>query len=85
MGILSCLLGNPCDDVHLMVMFGKKPAAEIKLENKNIIVNVLNPLSAVEAMIEQLQKHEAANFELSSLKKQGFKIFVRWGVVEVEL
>ncbi|MFH1294618.1 MAG: hypothetical protein ABIH90_01585 [Candidatus Aenigmatarchaeota archaeon] len=85
MGIFSCLLGAACDDVHLMVMLGKRAAAEIKLEGKDIVVEVVNPIFAVEAVIEQLRKHDAANFEINSLKKQGYRILVRWSMIEVEL
>lgn len=85
MGIVSCLLGGECEDVRFVIMFGDKEAAEVDLEGKNIVIDIINPLFAVEAVIEKLRGHEGAGIELKDLKKQGYSIIIRWKGIEIEL
>jgi len=85
MSILSSILENLVGDVHFYVEVGNKPAAEIKLIGKEILVEIKNPLLAAEAGLKQFTSKSGSSVSLEKLKKMGYKIKIKYGPLEVDL
>ena len=86
LSILEKLFGGK---VHILVTVGNKPAAEVILEDNEIILEIKNPILALQAGVEEMIKrgHEmAADSEnLEKLKKMGYKIKLRYKSLEFNL
>lgn len=92
MSLLESVLETVFGKVHFMVMVGNKPAIELKMEDKNIIVDIKNPVLAIELGLEELvisrdDKNEksGAGRILEKLKKAGYKITVKYKIFELEI
>ncbi len=82
-GILAKLIGK----VHFYVYVGEAPAAEIKLEDRIITVEILSPVLAVEAGLEEMLKsgRPQASGALGSLKGMGYRFIIRYRGIELEI
>lgn len=89
MGILEGLLEKTFGKVHIMITVGNKPAVEIIFEDTEIILDIKNPILAMEAGLDQMlsrRKHlTASSRRLEGLKKMGYKIKVKYKNIEYEL
>jgi len=85
MSILGQIIADLTGDVHFYVEVGNKPAAEIKLNGKEVLVEIKNPLLAAEAGIKQLMTKGSSSINLEKLKKMGYKIRIKYGPLEVDL
>ena len=81
--ILRTILGR----IHFMIYLGKSPAAEIEIVDKDIIVHILNPLIALELGVEELfSKKGKKNINmLENIKKSGYKIKIKYKMLEIDL
>lgn len=83
--ILETLWGK----AHFMVMVGNKPAIELILEDKEIIIDIKNPILAIELGIEEfLENHRKGKVDISildSIKKIGYKIKIKYKFLEFDL
>ncbi|NIO23057.1 MAG: hypothetical protein GTN38_03470 [Candidatus Aenigmarchaeota archaeon] len=70
-----------------MVYLGKSPAAEIELVDKDIIVNIIHPIIALELGIEEFlsRKGEKDVQVIKRLRKMGYKIRIKYKWFEVDL
>jgi hypothetical protein len=86
MGILSSLLEGISGGLHFYVFVGKEPAAEIKIEGKKIIVDIKNPLLAVEfGAREFLKGGKPDGSMLKAVKDMGFSVVIRYRRFEIKL
>lgn len=85
MSILRQVLGDLTGDVHFYVTVGEKPAAEVILKDKLIIVEIKNPLLAAEALMKQLLSKPKNKTRLKKLKSLGFTIKIRYKMLEMDL
>lgn len=85
--MFDSVLKTLCGNIHFMVLIGNHPALELKLEGKNIIVEVINPLLAIEFGIEELLKNR--NIQTSQiiqfLKGLGYRIKIKYKFLELEI
>lgn len=70
-----------------MVYLGKAPAAEIELKDKDIIINIIHPIIALELGIEEFlsRKGQKDIHMLKRLRKMGYKLKIRYKWFEVDL
>ena len=70
-----------------MIFMGKHAAAEISMKGKNIIIDIKNPLIALEFGIEQILKGEEQLDKqlLHRVKGMGYTIRIRYKMLEVDL
>jgi dimeric dUTPase (all-alpha-NTP-PPase superfamily) len=88
MELLKSILEGFSGDVHFFISFGEKPAAEVKLKDKEIILEIKNPILAAEVAIEELiQKRKKSNLlkYMEKLKDLGYKVKIKYKLLEVEL
>jgi len=80
MDILSKILGSLLGRIHFMIYLGKSPAAEIEVKDNDIIVDVSNPLIALELGLEELlsRKGEQDIKMLENVKKAGYRIVIKY-------
>jgi len=87
MGILDEIFRTIVGRVHFMIYLGKAPAAEVELKDKDIIVNIIHPLIALEIGIEELFSKKG-KYDLSMIeriKKAGYTIKIRYKMLEIDL
>lgn len=82
MGLLESFLKGIPGDVHLRLFLGEKEAADIRMEGKTILVDVKNPIIAVEAMLKQLSEGKEKSQTLGRLKKEGYQVKIKWKGLE---
>jgi hypothetical protein len=75
MSLLEEILESVFGKVHFMVLVGNRPALEIKLRDKEIVVDIKNPILAVEFGLEELLETRGKEHPDSALKKLKYKIF----------
>jgi len=70
-----------------MIYLGKAPAAEIELKDKDIIVNIIHPIIALELGIEEFlsRKGDKDLKMVKRLRKMGYRIRVKYKWFEVEI
>ena len=81
MGLTETLLkGLIKGKAGLFVEVSGKQAVEIRLEGKEIVLDVKSPVLAMEAFLDQ-----AGKGMLDTVKKLGYRIKVKYHVLEFEL
>lgn len=70
-----------------MIYLGKAPAAEIELKDKDIIVNIIHPIIALELGIEEFlsRKGEKDIQMIKRLKGMGYKLKIKYKWFEVDV
>jgi hypothetical protein len=73
--------------VHFMLYLGKAPAAEIELVDKDIIVNIIHPVIALELGIEEFlsRKGDKDLQMIKRLKKMGYRLKIKYKWFEVDI
>ena len=72
--------------VHFYLSVGGKPAVEIIMKDKEIVAEIKNPLLAIELGIQQLAtKEKRDSYVLQRVKDAGYKIKVKYKMLEFEL
>ena len=66
MSLLAEIFSDVVGHAHFMIFMGKHAAAEISMKGKNIIIDIKNPLIALEFGIEQILKGEAKELKLET-------------------
>ena len=82
--ILESLFGK----VHFVLMVGDKAAVEIEIKDKEILLLIKNPLYAIELGLEEFLKSRKGNERMQlfeTLKKMGYKIKIKYGLLEFSL
>ncbi len=83
--ILERLFGK----VHIYVTVGNKPALEVIFEDSKIIIDIKNPVLAIEAGLDQMLARKGdmdfSSRRLEGLKKLGYKIIIKYKMLEFEL
>lgn len=87
MDILSKILGSLLGRIHFMIYLGKSPAAEIEVKDNDIVVDVSNPLIALELGLEEMlsKKGEQDIRMLENIKKAGYRIIVKYKGFRLEI
>jgi hypothetical protein len=86
MGILAKILEGIGGRARLVVFIGRKPAFEIAINNKEIIIDVKNPILALDFGIQELFKGKKPDKKiLNELKKLGYTIKIKYKVFKLEL
>jgi len=73
--------------MHFVILIRNKPALKISLHDKTILVEIQNPILALTLGIEHLAKgSESKDIGfLKRLKKAGYKVKIKYNVLEFEL
>lgn len=81
--ILKTLYGR----IHFIVCIGDAPAFELKLKEKEIIIEILNPILAIEFGVEEFIKNRGKgdSMLLETIKKLGYKIKIKYKMFSIEL
>lgn len=85
MSLLRQILGNLTGDIHFYVTVGKKPAIEFILKDKEILVEIKDPLLAAQAALRQLLAKPKNMARLDKLKALGFTVKIKYKMIEIEL
>jgi hypothetical protein len=97
MHLLESILETIFGKVHFVVTVGNKPAIEIKLHNKEILIDIKNPILAIEFGLEELLEYmprdkggnkgdgESPESMLKKLKSMGYTIKVKYKIFELDL
>jgi len=86
MGIMAKILESLCGKVHFMILIENKPALEITIEDKNILIDVKNPVLALDFGIQQLLKvGKAEKSLLYDVKKLGYKVRIKYKMFELDI
>lgn len=87
MEILADIFKTIIGRVHFMLYMGKTPAAEIEVKDKVVIVDIVNPIAAVELGIEEFLSRKGTQ-DIDIIKKvreAGFKIKIKYKMLEMEI
>lgn len=71
-----------------MIMVGNKPAIEVKLHDREIIIDVKNPVLAIELGLEEYfgdVKNKPRGSLRKKLKSMGYKIKIKYKIFELDL
>lgn len=72
--------------MHFYLFVGGSPAIEIKMHNKEIIAEIKNPLLALELGLHQFATNRKSDsYILDQAKKAGYKVKVKYKMLEIEL
>ena len=85
MDVIADILRSIVGRVHFMVYLGKFPAAEIELKDKEILIHIKNPLLALELGIEEMLSKKVDISVLDSIKEMGYKVKIKYKILEIEL
>ncbi len=95
MSLLESILETIFGKVHFMIMVGNKPAIEIKLHDRDIIVDVKNPILAIELGLEEIVggldhsedkgKGQSPESMLKKIKSMGYRIRIKYKIFEIDL
>jgi len=93
MGLLTYILERLFGRARLLVFAGDRPAMEIKVEGKEIVLDIKNLMLAAELgiaefvkKIENTEKTDEALPDITGeLKAFGYRIKVRYGRLELEI
>ena len=86
-GILADIFRTIVGRVHFRIYLGKAAAAEIEIVDKDIIVNIIHPIIALELGIEELLSKKG-NYDvnmLENIKKAGYTIKIKYKMFEIDL
>ncbi len=73
-------------EMRFYAAMGKKPFAEIIIEDKLITIRIINIPVLVEAMVSHIfKKHRFGSFKLKSLKDSGYKLRIRYGRLSFDI
>lgn len=83
--ILERLFGK----VHVYVTVGNKPALELTVEGKEIVIDVKNPVLAIEVGADKLlsarKEGDSESRTLARLKRMGYKIIIKYKMLKFEV
>ena len=86
---LSKVLEKFGGKVHILITVGDTPAIEIIFREPDIILDIKNPILAVQAGLEEMLKRRGSitfdSKRLSSFKDLGYNIKIRYRGLEYEL
>jgi hypothetical protein len=87
MDILADIFKTIVGKAHFMIYMGKSPAAEIELNDKEVMVNIVNPVALIELGIEEfISKKGVQDIEvIRKIKEAGYRIKVKYKTLEMEL
>jgi len=87
MGVFSEIFRSVVGKIHFMVYLGKTPAAEIEVKDKEIIVNIVHPIIALELGVEEMLSNKGKRDinTLEKIKKAGYKIKIKYKMFEIEM
>lgn len=87
MDILADIFKTIVGRAHFMIYMGKSPAAEIELNGRLVLVDIVNPIAAVELGIEEfLSRKGTQDIEvIRKIKEAGYRIRVKYKTFEMEL
>ncbi|MBU0898614.1 MAG: hypothetical protein KKB03_04460 [Nanoarchaeota archaeon] len=86
MGILAKILEGLCGKAHFMVLIGRKPALEITIEDKQVLIDVKNPVLALDfGMQELLKRGKVEKNVLREMKKLGYKITIKYKMFKLDI
>jgi len=72
--------------IHFYLYVGGSPAIEIILRDREIVADIKNPILALELGMKQLGKgRKFDSYILKQVKAAGFKVKVKYNVLEFEL
>jgi hypothetical protein len=80
-GILETVFGK----VHFMVFVGESPALEVNMHDKEITVEIKNPVLAMEMGLEGLAKKNSMGSTMKKLKAMGYTIKIKYKIFELDL
>lgn len=86
MGFITHLLEKMVGKLHFYVYIGKKPAAEIVIEEDKIItIEIKNPVLAIKAGLDSLLRDRKMDSDmLKNLKAEGYKIKIKYRTFEFD-
>ncbi len=88
MSLLESILETIFGKVHFMILVGNKPAIEVKLHDKEITIDVKNPVLAIELGVEEFfsdRENKPRGSLLKKLKSMGYEIKVKYKIFEIDL
>ncbi|MHA2065617.1 MAG: hypothetical protein ACXABY_14675 [Candidatus Thorarchaeota archaeon] len=91
MGTMTDILKRIDKRISIMVLIDEKPLVEVSVEKKEIIVEVKNPLLAIEYGLKKffesrkVKEKSDTSRVLKMIKDKGYKIKVKYGVFEFDV
>lgn len=85
MGLTEKILEKLTGEVHFYIFVGDNPAVEIKITEDEIILEIKNPLLAAELALDELLHRKKTPAGLEKIKDMGYKIKIKYKMVEMEL
>ena len=86
--MLEEILESVFGKVHFVITVGNKPAIEIKLEGKDIVVDIKNPMLAIELGMEEYlenRKKKGKDSLFNMIKSKGYTIKVKYKFIELDV
>ena len=87
MNILEEIFRSIVGRVHFRIYLGKAAAAEIEIKDKDIIVNIIHPIIALELGMEEFLSRKGRKDinMIEKIKKAGYTIKIRYKMFEIDL
>ena len=86
MSLIRNILEMVQGKVHFYLYVGGSPAVEIIMRNKEIIAEIKNPLLALELGLQQFATNmKSDSYIIDQAKKAGYKIKVKYKMLEIEM
>ena len=88
--LLERLLAKLVGEMHIYVTLGERRALEVSVQEKSILIEILNPVIAAELGLEQWllsrgKKGQPVSRTVERLKSQGYTIAVKYKLFKVIL
>lgn len=87
MNVLAEIFRSIVGRVHFRIYLGKAAAAEIEIVDKEIIVNIIHPLIALQLGVEELLSKKGSKDigMVERIKKAGYSIKIKYKMLELDL
>lgn len=83
---LESLIEKHWGKLRFYAAMGKKPFAEIIIEDKSITIKINNVIVLMEAMISHMfKKHRFGSFKLKTLKDAGYNVKIKYRMLEFKV
>ena len=91
MGTMTDILKRIDKKISIMVLVDEHPLVEVHVEKKEILIDVKNPLLAIEYGLKKFLESRKAKEKsdtsrvLKMIKEKGYRIKVKYGVFEFDV
>lgn len=82
MGVMESILEKLIGDVHFYIYLRKSLVAEVLIERKKIVIEIKNPILALETIVQQVLERKIESQTLQRLKEAGYSVKIKYKALQ---